>query len=50
MIENLRNFHLPSPLSLKVDWKEMERMTSSELECEVCIVHFNWIKGERGWI
>jgi len=18
--------------------------------CEVCIVHFKWIKGERGWI
>jgi len=25
-------------------------MNSCELECEVCIVHFKWIKGERGWI
>jgi len=29
---------------------ERERMTSSGLECEVCIVHFKWIKGEGGWI
>jgi len=25
-------------------------MNSCELECEVCIVHFKWIKGEREWI
>jgi len=25
-------------------------MTSSGLECEVCVVHFKWIKGESGWI
>jgi len=25
-------------------------MNSSGLECEVCVVHFRWIKGERGWI
>jgi len=25
-------------------------MNSSGLVCEVCIVHFKWIKGERGWI
>jgi len=25
-------------------------MTSSGLECEVCVIHFKWIKGERGWI
>jgi len=25
-------------------------MNSSGLECEVCVVHFKWIKGERGWI
>jgi len=25
-------------------------MASIELECEVCVVHFKWIKGERGWI
>jgi len=25
-------------------------MTSSGLQCEVCFVHFNWIKGESGWI
>jgi len=29
---------------------EMERMTSSGLECEVCVVNFKWIKGECGWI
>jgi len=25
-------------------------MTSSGLQCEVCVVHFQWIKGESGWI
>jgi len=26
-------------------------MTSSGLQCEVCVVHFKWInKGETGWI
>jgi len=25
-------------------------MKSSELCCEVCVVHFKWIKGENGWI
>jgi len=25
-------------------------MNSSGLECEVCLVHFKWINGERGWI
>jgi len=25
-------------------------MNSSGLECEVCVVHFKWIKGERRWI
>jgi len=25
-------------------------MTSSGLQFEVCVVHFKWIKGERGWI
>jgi len=25
-------------------------MTSSALGCEVCVIHFKWIKGERGWI
>jgi len=25
-------------------------MNSSGLKCEVCVVHFKWIKGERGWI
>jgi len=23
-------------------------MTLSGLECEVCVIHFEWIKGERG--
>jgi len=25
-------------------------MNSSGLECEVWVVHFKWIKGERVWI
>jgi len=25
-------------------------MNSSGLECEVCVVHFKWIKGESRWI
>jgi len=25
-------------------------MTSSGLQCEVCVVHFKWIKGESGMI
>jgi len=25
-------------------------MTSSGLQFEVWVVHFKWIKGERGWI
>jgi len=25
-------------------------MTSSGLQCEVCVVHFKWIKGESRWI
>jgi len=25
-------------------------MTSSGLQCEVCVIHFKWIKGESGWI
>jgi len=25
-------------------------MNSSGEECEVCVVHFKWIKGERGLI
>jgi len=25
-------------------------MNSSGLECEVFVVHFKFIKGERGWI
>jgi len=37
---------LPLFLSLKVDWRERERMDLSGLECEVCLVHFKGIKGE----
>jgi len=29
---------------------EKERIASSGLHCEVCVVHFQWIKGEGGWI
>jgi len=47
-IEEFR-FSFPS-ISLKVDWMERERMTSSGLQCEVCVVHFKWIKGETRWI
>jgi len=25
-------------------------MTSSGLQCEVCVINFKWIKGESGWI
>jgi len=25
-------------------------MNSIGVECEVCVVHFKWIKGETGWI
>jgi len=25
-------------------------MTLSGLKCEVCVVHFKWIKGESEWI
>jgi len=25
-------------------------MTSSGLQCEVCVVHFKWIKDESEWI
>jgi len=25
-------------------------MTSSGLQCEVCVVQFKWIKGESRWI
>jgi len=25
-------------------------MTSNGLQCEVCVVHFKWIKCESGWI
>jgi len=28
----------------------IEKMTSSGLQCEFCVVHFKWIKGESGWI
>jgi len=37
-------------LSLNVDWRESERMNSSGLECEVCLVHFKGIKCESEWI
>jgi len=29
---------------------ERKRIKLSGLECEVCVVHFKWIKGESGWI
>jgi len=52
MIEKWRNFPFSSPFShsLKVDWRERERMISSGLECEACLVHIKGIKGEIGWI
>ena len=37
---------LPAPLTSL----ERERMTSSWLEYEVCVIHFKWIKGESGCI
>jgi len=39
---------LPS-LSLIVDWRERDKMNSSGLECEACVVHFKVIKGESRW-
>jgi len=47
-----RKEFLPSfpSLSVKVDWRERERMTLNGLWCEVCVVHFKWIKGGNGWI
>jgi len=33
-----------------VDQMRRERMTSSGLYCEVCVIHFKWIKGESGVI
>jgi len=51
MIEKYKEFPSSiSSFSVKVDWREREMMNSSGLECEVCVVHFRWIKGERGWI
>jgi len=44
------NFPLPSPLFPSRVIGGRERMTSSGLQFEVCVVHFKWIKGERGWI
>jgi len=37
-------------LSLNVDWRESERMNSSGLECEACLVYFKRIKCESEWI
>jgi len=25
-------------------------MTLGGVQCEVCVVHFKWFKGESGWI
>jgi len=51
MIEKYKEFPSSvSSFSVKVDWREREMMNSSGLECEVCVVHFRWIKGEREWI
>jgi len=38
------------PLSLNIDWRERERMNSSELECEAWLVNFKGIKGQSEWI
>jgi len=40
------NFPLPSPISLIIDWRERDMISSSGLECEACLVHFKGIKGE----
>jgi len=49
-LKNRGIFPFPSPLSLKVDWRERDRRNSSVLECEACVVHFKGIKGESVWI
>jgi len=49
MILKIEEFSSPFPtLTLKVDRMEWERMRSSGLQCEVCVVHIKWIKGETG--
>jgi len=51
MIEKIEEFPSSFPsLSLNADWRETERMNSNGLECVACLVHFKFIKGERGWI
>jgi len=45
-----RRISLFLTLSLNVDCRERERINSSGLECESCVVHFNGIKGERDFI
>jgi len=50
-ITDLKIEEFPSSFpSLKVDWRERERMTSSGLPCEVYFLHFKWIKGKSRWI
>jgi len=41
---------LPFSHSLNVHWRERERMNSSGLECEACLVHLKGIKGESEWM
>jgi len=36
---------LPS-LSLIIYWRERDKMNSSGLECEACLLHFKGVKGE----
>jgi len=47
--DDLKIEEFPS-LSLKVDRMERERMTLNGLQCEVCVIHFKWIKGKSEWI
>jgi len=50
MIEKLRNFPLPSPHFVIVDWRKSDTKNSNGLEFEPCLVYFNGIKVETEWI
>jgi len=50
MIEKYRNFPLPSPLSIIVDWREKDKMNLTGLDCEAYLGNFKGIKCESEWI
>jgi len=51
MMTQLQLSHQPlGDLEDWCDWIDRESMTSSGLQCEVCVVHIKWIKDESGLI